>query len=82
MPGCGAHSVSTATLRTVVAKLIASHLYQLNAAVIDGFCANLLLGEGGASRGVMKVHCSHRYFKFAELRDTRAMKLHRERSVE
>jgi hypothetical protein len=48
--GCGAHSVSTATLQTVVAKLVASHLYQLNAAVIDGLELELLLGEGGASR--------------------------------
>jgi hypothetical protein len=48
--GCGAHSVSTTTLQTVVAKLVASHLYQLNAAVIDGLELELLLGEGGASR--------------------------------
>jgi hypothetical protein len=66
----------------VVAKLIASHLYQLNAAVIDGFCANLLLGEGGASRGVMRVQCSHRYFNCADFRDTGAMELYGDKSVE
>jgi hypothetical protein len=53
--GCGAHSVSTATLQTVVAKPIVSHLYHVNAAVIDTFCLKLLLGERGASRVVMGV---------------------------